>query len=44
MMMETPVTTIKEKPPLKLRHELKHRISYSDDQACNTQAQKTFPA
>ena len=37
------MTTIKEKPPLKLRHELKYRISLRDDRILASRLGKLFP-
>ena len=43
MTMTTMMTTIKEKPPLKLRHELKYRISLRDDRILASRLGKLFP-
>lgn len=41
--MATAPMTVKEKPPLKLRHEFKHRINAADDQVLTARLRKLFP-
>ena len=42
-MIPTMATTIEKKPPLKLRHELKHRINPQDDLIVSARLRKLFP-
>lgn len=41
--MATAPMTVKEKPPLKLRHEFKHRINAADDLVLTARLRKLFP-